>query len=130
MTGRNTPEREGKKIVVPIGKVCIYGGTLVALDASGYAIPAKKAADLTVIGRAEETVDNSSGTAGAMTITVKRGVFKWDNDSAASNKIKAAHLMKPCYVLDECTVTSSETGSSVAGKVISVDEDGVYVETL
>lgn len=130
MAGRNTPERDGKILVVPIGKVCIYGGTLVALDANGHAIPAKKAAEMTVIGRAEETVDNSGGTAGGMTITVKRGVFKWDNDSSASNKVKPAHLMKDCYVVDECTVTSSATGSSVAGKVIAIDDEGVYVETL
>ena len=130
MAGRNTPEREGKTLVVPMGKVCIYGGTLVALDANGNALPAKKAEGLTVIGRAEETIDNSGGTAGGATITVKRGVFKWDNDPTASNKVKAAHLMKECYVVDECTVTSSATGSSVAGKVISIDDDGVYVETL
>lgn len=130
MAGRNTPERQGKIISAPMGKVCIYGGKLVALDANGNAIPAKKEEGLTVIGRAEETVDNSGGTAGGITIRVKRGVFKWSNDPTAENKVNQSHLMKPCYVLDDCTVTSLETDTSLAGKVIEVDDEGVYVETI
>lgn len=130
--GRNTVEiaNGARVLVIPIGKTIIYGGAMVALDANGYAIPAKKAADLTVVGRAEETIDNSIGTAGELSIRVKRGVFIFANDPTAANKVTQAHLFKDCYIVDDCTVTSLATGSSIAGKVISVDADGVAVEII
>lgn len=130
--GRNTAEiaNGARTVVLPVAKTIIYGGAMVALDASGNAVPAKKAADTIVVGRAEETVDNSAGAAGDLTIKVKRGVFIFDNDPASANKVTQAHVFKDCYVIDDCTVTSLATGSSVAGKVISVSADGVAVEII
>lgn len=59
---RDTPEiaNGAKVIAVPVkGSTTIYQGALVALDADGYAIPGKKAENLTAVGRAEETVANA-----------------------------------------------------------------------
>lgn len=103
----------------------IYQGGIVALDATGMAVPGSKSAGLTAAGRAEETVQNT-GADGDATIRVKRGVFVYDNSTA--NPVTAAHLMKDCYLEDDCTVCSSSDGSSVAGKVIRVDPDGIAVE--
>lgn len=126
---RDTPEiaNGAKMLVVPVkGGVTIYQGSLVALE-GGYAMPGKKAAGLTAAGRAEETVVNS-GNDGELAVRVSRGVFIWDNTAAAANKITATHVLKPCYIENDQTVTSLATGTSVAGLVVRVDEDGVAVE--
>lgn len=118
----------GKQLVLPVkGKTTIYQGALVALDADGYAIPGKKAADLTAAGRAEETVENTGGD-GELVIRVTRGVFVYANTSTAANKVGAGHVLKPCYIQDDQTVTALATGASVAGLVIRVDGSGVAVE--
>lgn len=131
--GRNTPEvtQNADMIYAPVAaSTTIYDGNLVALNATGYAVPAEKAENLIVVGRAEEYVNNSEGADGAVFINVKRGTFIWDNDSTPANQIKAEHLMKECYILNETTVTSVATGSSKAGKVVGIYEDGIAVETL
>ena len=110
---RDTPEiaNGAKVIAVPVkGGTTIYQGALVALDASGYAFPGKKAESLSAVGR------------------VARGVFVFDNTATAANKITAAHVLKPCYMEDDHTVTALATGASVAGTVIRVDDEGVAVE--
>ena len=103
---RDTPEiaNGAKVIAVPVkGGTTIYQGALVALDASGYAIPGKKAESLTAVGRAEETVTNT-GADGELVIRVARGVFVFDNTATAANKITAAHVLKPCYQQLQYTV--------------------------
>ena len=113
-----------RHLILPVkGSTTIYQGALVALDASGYAVPGSKAATLTAAGRAEETVANN----GAASIRVARGVFVFDN-AADSGKLTAAHVLKPCYIADDQTVTATAEGASVAGLVIRVDDAGVAVE--
>ena len=131
--GRNTAEvaNGASVIAAPVAAATvIYEGSLVALDANGYAIPAKKAAGLIAVGRAEEFIDNKSGGNGDVTVAVKRGIFIWNNDPTKANEITDAHLMKDCYIVDDCTVTSLATGSSRAGKIVGVYDDGIAVETL
>ena len=118
----------GRQLVLPVkAKTVIYQGALVALDADGFAIPGKKAAGLTAAGRAEETVENT-GSDGELVIRVTRGVFIYSNTSTAANKVRAAHVLKPCYIQDDQTVTALVTGASVAGLVVRVNENGVAVE--
>lgn len=109
------------------GATTIYQGALVAIDANGYAIPGKKAESITAAGRAEETVENS-GADGELVIRVARGVFVFNNTSTTANKITKAHILKPCYMEDDQTVTALSTGASLAGTVIRVDDESVAVE--
>ena len=127
---RDTTEimQDAKFLYLPVkGSTTIYQGALVALDANGYAIPGKKATGLTAAGRAEETVENK-GADGEAFIRVARGVFVFNNTATTSNKIGTAHVLKPCYIEDDQTVTALATGASAAGLVVRVDEDGVAVE--
>lgn len=127
---RDTTEimQDAKFLYLPVkGGTTIYQGALVALDANGYAIPGKEAAGLTAAGRAEETVENK-GADGEAFIRVARGVFVFNNTATTSNKISADHVLKPCYIEDDQTVTALATGASAAGLVVRVDEDGVAVE--
>lgn len=118
---RDTPEiaNGAKVIAVPVkGGTTIYQGALVALDASGYAIPGKKAESLTAVGRAEETVTNT-GADGELVIRVARGVFVFDNTATSANKITAAHVLKPCY--DNILVKSSVTVSQNISVTVTTD---------
>lgn len=127
---RNTPEiSNGARTLVPPmkGATTIYQGSIVALDANGYAIPGEKAEGLTAAGRAEETVVNS-GADGDVSIKVSRGVFVFDNTATAENKVTVADVLKTCYMEDDQTVTALATGASAAGRVIRVDDNGVAVE--
>lgn len=116
-----------RTLFLPVkGNTVIYQGALVALDTNGFAIPGTKEPDLRAAGRAEETVFNT-GADGEKHIKVSRGVFIWDNSSA--NKITETDLLTPCYIEDDQTVGKLSTGTSVAGLVIGINEDGVIVET-
>ncbi len=127
---RDTPEimNGGRLLSLPVkGGVTIYQGAIVALDADGYAVPGIKAAGLTAVGRAEETVSNP-GADGAETVKALRGVFVYANSATAADKVTAKHLLQPCYIEDDQTVTAAAAGASVAGLVLRADENGVAVE--
>lgn len=129
-TQRDTNEIAGgaTSIVLPVkGKTTIYQGSIVVIDADGYAIPGKKAASLKAAGRAEETIENT-GSDGDAVVRVKRGVFVFDNSGTAANKVGIADVLGPCYIEDDQTVTKVATGASVAGLVVRVDDEGVAVE--
>ncbi len=115
-----------RTLVLPVkGDTTIYQGSIVALNADGLAVPGATAEDLTSAGRAEETVQNT-GADGAASVKVCRGVFIFEN-TATENKVTAAHVLKDCYIEDDQTVTALSTGTSVAGRVIRVDDEGVAV---
>lgn len=124
----NTPERPGTTTSYPVAaSTTIYAGTLVALNSSGYALPAADTAGLRVVGRAEATVDNSAGSAGDVNADVKEGVFLYNN--SATDAVDANDRGKDCFVEDDNTV--SEAGAThrvVAGRVVDVTTDGVWVD--
>ena len=126
---RNTPLQDALLIAVPIAaNVKIFGGSLVAASVLGLATPGAVSPALTYLGRAEETVDNTGGGASAKTVMVRRGVaFKWGN--YASDAVTQAEVGKPCYIYDDYQVakTSSNGARSMAGVVLGVDSDGVWV---
>jgi len=126
----DTPERPGLTSAHPVAAgVIIYAGTLVALDTSGNANPAANTSGLKVIGRAEETVDNSDGSAGDLNVNIKRGIFKYANSGSAA--VDANDVGKVCYVEDDTTVTETASNSIKAGIVIALDDAGasVWVDT-
>lgn len=129
----NTPEREGRFIVLPVAAATvIYGGALVALNAAGCAVPGSAATGLKAVGRAEERADNP-GVAGEKTVTVKRGVFLFAN-SAGADEIKVKNIGDVCYIVDDATVAltaavaSDAPTRSAAGAVYFVEPDGVWVQ--
>ena len=126
--GRNTPElaEGGRFLVLPVAAGAkIFEGSLVMVGADGFAKPAVKGTGNTAAGRAETLADNTLGADGDITVKVARGVFVWDGDVT----VTAASVLKDCYIVDDCTVTVTSTGSSKAGKIIAITEDGVAVET-
>jgi hypothetical protein len=126
---RNTSMRDPAINAFPVAAgVKVFQGSLVALSAAGLAQPGGTASTLTAAGRAEETVDNTGGAAGAVMVTVRRGVFQFRN--AAGDAITQADVNKDCFIVDDETVARTNGGNtrSIAGKVRGVDTAGVWVE--
>lgn len=106
-------------IPVAAGEV-IREATMVAVNEEGYAVAASKAEGLVTAGCALAFTDNASGDAGGANVPVRRGAFVWANDGS----IERTDLLKDAYVSDAVTVTLTATGSSRAGKILAVDDDG------
>ena len=126
---RNTPRRPGEVLAVAVAAGAhIYGGSIVAAKAAGYAAPATAAPGLLCLGRAEEEVNNFAGADGAEKVLVRRGVFQWGN-SADADRITAADIGRTCYMVDDETVakTHAVAARSAAGTVVAVDANGVWV---
>lgn len=67
----DTARSEGDVVSLKMGAEKIYKGTMVDIDATGYAVQVAETASLVFAGVADETVDNSAGLPGAKRITVR-----------------------------------------------------------
>lgn len=126
---RNTHSKDGELFSLPMAATAkIYAGGIVMLNATGYATQGAAATGQICAGRAEEQVDNGAGADGDKSVTVRSGVFKFAN-SAAADEVTAAEIGDNVYIVDDQTVAKTDgTGTrSVAGKVVGVESDGVWV---
>lgn len=107
-----------------------YPGALVAYDTSDDKIkPAATSTTLIALGRYEGDETVNTAVAGAPTsLRIKSGIFKFEN-SAAADAIANDDFGKACYIVDDQTVALTNGGAtrSVAGKVVHVEADGVWV---
>jgi hypothetical protein len=129
-TDRNTKSRDGKDFGLPVAAATkIFAGTIAAINAGGYATKGATSTTLAAVGIAQETVDNSAGANGDVTIKVARGCYRLAN-SASADAITLADVGNDCYIVDDQTVAKTDGTStrSIAGKVRDVDADGVWVE--
>lgn len=127
---RNTVCRDGVQFSDPVAAaVVIFAGSLVCLNASGYAVPGSTSTTLKARGVAQEQVDNSAGAAGDLAIETRRGVFPFAN-STSTDEITRADIGASAYIVDDQTVakTSATNTRSVAGVIRDVDSNGVWVE--
>lgn len=127
-SGRNTPRKSGKDMSRQVAAATlIHQGALVCLNAAGYAVPGSTATTLKGDGVARATVDNSAGAAGAARVEVEKGVFRFDN--LAGDAVTIADIGGSAYVVDDQTVarTNGANTRSVAGTIVDVDAQGVWV---
>jgi len=123
---RNTRERDPRVRKYPVlaGEIVYAGGLAAVLSTTGELEMASDKANLIVVGRAEEFVDNS---ADGLYASVKTGCFLFANSS--THPVTVASVGDKCYVEDDNTVSSNAgTNSVVAGYVFDVDSSGVWVE--
>jgi len=109
--------KDGVLVVYKVaGGAAIYKGAMVALDASGFAIPAADASGLLFVGYAYENADNAEGDDGDVSVRV------WKDGSFLAAKASAAQgdLGKAAYVVDDNTVALSATHSVLAGTIVEV----------
>lgn len=94
---------------------------LVALNSSGKTVAATDAASIRVIGVCCAEADDGK-------IQVVNGIFKLKND--ATHAVPRSHIGKHCYVKNKATVDSNGgTNKVIAGLVVDVDSEGVFVDT-
>lgn len=121
---RNTGRRSGRLFRDPVAaSVKIFAGSLAALDASGNAVPGTATTGLMARGRAEETVDNLTGLAGAQSIDIQAGIFGFASDGALTR----ANIGKVVYLVDDQTVSATSTGRSAAGVLVDLEDDTAWV---
>lgn len=103
----------------------IFKGSLVAVNAAGYVVPASDTAGLTVIGVAQAQVVNA-GAAGAAEVAVVTGVFKFANLGA--DPVVQADMHKAVRVADDNTVRNAGGAADIiAGICELIEPDGVWV---
>ncbi|GMV76440.1 MAG: hypothetical protein AMXMBFR78_33890 [Rubrivivax sp.] len=127
---RLTPRRDGKRVSLPVAaSTRLYAGSLVCLNATGYATKGAISTTLKAVGVAVEAADNSGGANGAINVEVERGTWRFGN-SSGGDLIALADVGSVCYVVDDQTVakTHNTNTRSVAGTVRDVDAAGVWVE--
>ncbi|CAB3886610.1 MULTISPECIES: hypothetical protein [Achromobacter] len=127
---RNTLRRDGNQIEPPVAAATrIYGGSIVCINTSGYAVPGSTSTTLKVAGVAEDRADNSGGAAGDIRVRLRKGPHCFAN-SVSADLITLADIGSVCYIVDDQTVAKTSGGDtrSVAGKVFDVDADGVWVD--
>lgn len=98
----------------------IFEGALTAIDAAGNVAPAT-AASAKVRGVAEYAGNNSSGAAGDVSVSSKKGVFKFHQTG-----LTRADLETDVNVIDDQTVGGA--GPCVAGKLVQLEGDFAWVE--
>lgn len=114
--------RDGALIAYPVaagGR--IFKGGLVAVAASGFAVPAADAAGLTFVGVAYEEGDNRDGAAGARKVRVlKTGVYTYPKAGASPTD-----MGRTVFVVNDGAVSTAATGSTLAaGVVVGVPDAG------
>ena len=121
-------ERTGNRMLnIPVkGGAELTEATMAAINSDGYAVEATASAGLLIAGCVQRYCDNRNGADGEQTVSVKRGTFVWENDGT----IKNTDLLKPCYIKDDVTVSLTAEGSSYAGIILAVEDDGVTVDMM
>lgn len=128
MSERNTMKREVKLLILGVAaSTKIEAGKMVAVNASGYAVEASDTAGLVVIGKADQTIDNSSGANGDLSVAVERGyAFLYKN--SGTNAVTIASIGSNVVVEDDETVSTDTTNDIVAGKCMGLEgPTGVWV---
>ncbi|TDE40931.1 hypothetical protein [Antarcticimicrobium sediminis] len=126
---RNTPRRDGDVLTgLVAASTLVYAGSLVMRNAAGYLVKGQTATGLVGVGRAEERVDNASGSAGDLSASYRPGVYRFAN-STSTDEITIAEIGDTCFAVDDQTVAKTDgTGTrSPAGIIEDVDTLGVWV---
>jgi len=114
-------------VILADAQTKIYAGCIVAINTSTLkAQEATDATTLAVLGRCEETVDN---TATDQYVTVRPGIYRYKNDG--TYPVTKAYIGKAVYVVDAQTVglTAASVNKLIAGLCYDVDTNGdVWVD--
>lgn len=93
----------------------IYDGALVAIDASGYAVPASDTAALVVVGKAVHRADNSAGSNADINVLVEAGK-KYLFDATS---ITLAMTGQRMYVVDDHTFDDAKGTNAVLAGILA-----------
>jgi hypothetical protein len=128
----NTPYRDGVAIPLSVASnTTILEGELVAVSATGQAVPAHKSGAKYIIGRAEAEVTAEAGDTTKVVTVTRNRQFMLNND--ASNPVTAADIGSIVVLKSQNTVAKPKVGSTAkalpVGALMGVDYNGkVWVE--
>ena len=105
----------------------VYGGTIVAINAAGEALPASDGAAAVAVGRALETYDNTGGAAGDVQALIEIGWFAWDGSGVTAGDVGAIATV---VASDDVTVEAAGLGLAL-GRIRELDPvtGQVWVDT-
>ena len=104
--------------------ICFAGGIAV-LDA-GYVKPGEADTGLIAVGIFQKSVDNTDGDDGDLTVPVRAGIFVLEN-ATAGDACAQTEAGTDIYILDDQTVTKTDTGHSKVGKMVKMVSTKVAV---
>ncbi|MDV2438699.1 hypothetical protein QR665_04195 [Acinetobacter gerneri] len=126
---RQTPRRDLGLICVAVAaNAIVRAGYIAVANKTGFAVEGSKAKDITYLGIFDETIDNTGGADGDVTVMVRtHHAFLLDND--ATDPVTQASIGKKCYISTAVSVsgTSATDTKSEAGIVLEINENGVWV---
>ncbi len=115
----NTDRQDGQVLSFLMGVEEIFEGALVAINAAGYAVNGGDDANAVIVGIADESVDNSAGSNGSLSIKVRRtGVFTFNAAWSAAQ----ADVNTLVYASDNQSVdlVGTTTNDVLVGRVVEV----------
>jgi len=119
-TAREAKRKDGEIIAYPMAAVKIPKGALVNINAAGYATNSTDAAGETFAGVAYETVDNSAGNAGDLSIRVETtGTFVFVDGGGNGAQTDVGVEFK---ISDNQTITDAATTNNIKA--------GIAVESI
>ncbi|MCX6345723.1 MAG: hypothetical protein NT018_11730 [Armatimonadetes bacterium] len=119
-TAREAKRKDGEIIAYPMAAVKIPKGALVNINAAGFAANSTDAASETFAGVAYETVDNSAGSAGDLSIRVDTtGTFVFVDGGGNGAQTDVGIEFK---IVDNQTVTDAATTNNIKA--------GIAVESI
>lgn len=115
---RDTPQRAGDTVSLTAGEA-LDAGVIAGVWTNGQAYAATTAKALTIIGRTEN--EAAPGAA----VTLRRGVFLWDNgDTVASKDIGATVYVWTNTAYTVCLTPLSAAATNSVGTVSAVESSG------
>lgn len=127
---RITPRRDGIQYGRPVAAAkVVFVGAMVGLSGTGFLTPAAADNTLVIDGIAVQSADNTAGADGDLTVFVDKRPHRLNN-SADADLVTAAQIGDDCYAVDDLTVAKTNGGGArpVAGKIVDVDADGVWIK--
>ena len=113
------------KLAYPVAAgVKLYAGLIGALNAAGF-LDYPAAGSTFAAGVIDKDVDNTNGTAGAVTCDLRRGCFLFDQ--GAGTAITIADRFKDCYLSDNHSVSIADQSKGFGGVIYDVDASGIWV---
>jgi len=106
----------------------IYAGSLVCVNAAGYAAPAADTSGYRFVGVALEQVDNSSGGDGGKNVRVRRaGVFEFDAVSISQDMVGVAMYAADDHTFDDAAGPTNDIKVGLLVKYVSATKGWIDI---
>jgi hypothetical protein len=123
---RATPYREGIEVEYPVAaNTKIYAGSLVCVNAAGYAVPAADTSGYRFAGVALEQMDNSDG---GKNVRLRRaGVFEFDAVSISQDLVGAAMYAADDHTFDDAAGPTNDIKVGLLVKYVSATKGWIDI---